>query len=234
MTAMTKYHQGADTTMMGVVHDALRRDLARLQTALPGSPPPGDARRRPLAGHIDWMMDFLHRHHHGEDTGLWPLLRQRNPQAGPLLDRMEADHARIAPAAGLLRQAAGRYATSGSELPRANVAAALSALAEPLLPHLRGEEDDAMPLVSATLTDAEWRAWDQQHNVRGKSLSQLAAEGHWLMDGLYPERRDVLLHLVPGPVRIVILKGYARRYRAACSLRWGPAVSVAPQQVAAA
>jgi hypothetical protein len=46
-------------------------------------------------------------------------------------------------------------------------------------------------------------------------------------------RRDVLLHLVPGPARIVILKGYARRYRAACSLRWGPAVNVAPQQVAA-
>ena len=29
-----------------------------------------------------------------------------------------------------------------------------------------------MPLVSATLTVAEWRAWDQQHNVRGKSLSR--------------------------------------------------------------
>jgi hypothetical protein len=105
---------------------------------------------------------------------------------------------------------------------RLDAAAALSALAEPLLPHLRGEEDDVMPLVSATLTDTEWRAWDQQHNVRGKSLSQLAAEGHWLMDGLDPDRRDVLLHLVPAPARIVIVKGYARRYRAACARRWGP------------
>jgi hypothetical protein len=113
------------------------------------------------------------------------------------------------------------------------VAAALSALAEPLLPHLRGEEDDVMPLVSASLTDAEWRAWDQQHNVRGKSLSRLAAEGHWLMDGLDPDRRDVLLHLVPAPARIIILKGYARRYQAACALRWGPGVNVAPQPVAA-
>jgi hemerythrin-like domain-containing protein len=229
----TRHDKPADTTMMGVVHDALRRDLARLQSALPGSPPPGDAQRRALAGHIDWMMDFLHHHHHGEDTGLWPLLRRRNPQAGPLLDRMEADHARIALAIELLRQAAGRYATDGSERDRASAAAALSALAEPLLPHLRGEEDDAMPLVSATLTDAEWRAWDQQHNVRGKSLSRLAAEGHWLMDGLDPDRRDVLLHLVPAPARIIILKGYARRYRAACARRWGPGVNVAPQPVAA-
>jgi hypothetical protein len=86
-----------------------------------------------------------------------------------------------------VRQAAGRYAANGSDPDRTSAAAALSALAGPLLPHLRGEEDEVMPLVSASLTDAEWRAWDQQHNVRGKSLSQLAAEGHWLMDGLDPD-----------------------------------------------
>jgi hypothetical protein len=124
---MTASHdKPADTTMMGVVHDALRRDLARLQAALSGSPPPGDAQRRALAGHIDWMMDFLHHHHHSEDAGLWPLVRQRNPQAGPLLDRMEADHARIVPAVELLCQAAGRYRTHGSDLARTNAAAATS------------------------------------------------------------------------------------------------------------
>ena len=32
----------ADTTMMGVVHDALRRDIARLQTSLAGPAIPGD------------------------------------------------------------------------------------------------------------------------------------------------------------------------------------------------
>lgn len=50
-------------------------------------------------------------------------------------------------------------------------------------------------------------------NIRGKSLGQLAVEGHWLMDGLDPDRRDVLLHLVPAPARIVIVKGYARQGR---------------------
>jgi hemerythrin-like domain-containing protein len=229
----TSHDKPADTTMMGVVHDALRRDLARLQSALSGSPPPGDAQRQALAGHIDWMMDFLHHHHHGEDAGLWPLVRQRNPQAGPLLDRMEADHTAIALAVELLRQAAGRYATSSSDPDRTSAAATLSALAGPLLPHLRGEEDDVMPLVSASLTDAEWRAWDQQHNVRGKSLSRLAAEGHWLMDGLDPDRRDVLLHLVPAPARIVIVKGYGRRYRAACARRWGATFTPDPQPAAA-
>jgi hypothetical protein len=187
-----------------------------------------------IADHARWMMDYLHHHHQAEDTGLWPLIRQRAPWAQGLLDRMEADYAHVTPAAERLRQTAARYRSDAGDQPRADFRGAVSNLSQALLPHLRGEEDEAMPLVSASLTHAEWQAWDQQHNVRGKSLSRLAAEGHWLMDGLDPDRRDVLLHLVPAPARIVILKGYARRYRAACILRWGPGVNVAPQQIAAA
>ena len=58
----------ADTRMMGIVHDALRRDLARVRAALACPVPP--ARRRALAAHVGWMMDFLHEHHEGEDAGL--------------------------------------------------------------------------------------------------------------------------------------------------------------------
>lgn len=105
------------------------------------------------------MMDFLHHYHHGEDTGLWPLLRERNPPAGPLLDRMEAGHARIALAVELLCQAAGRYATNGKELHRGQLGRRAVRPRRAALATLRGQEDDAMPLVSATLTDAEWRAW---------------------------------------------------------------------------
>jgi len=218
--------QPADTTMMGVVHDALRRDLARLHVALSTSPPPDDARRRALAEHTDWMLDFLHHHHAGEDIGLWPLVRGRNPSAGPILDRMEVDHTRVVPAIDQMRAATRCYRDDGSGL--TDALSALSALEEPLLPHLRGEEDEAMPVVSASITDAEWRAWDQKFNVRGKSISRLAAEGHWLMDGLDPDRYETLVHLVPAPVRVLIVRGYARRYRTASARRWGSAVDVAP------
>jgi hypothetical protein len=33
-------------------------------------------------------------------------------------------------------------------------------------------------------------------------------------------------------VRIVIIKGYARRYRAECARRWGPSVAVGPAAAA--
>jgi len=234
MTAITKHPQGADTTMMGVVHDALRRDLARLQAVLPASPPPDHHRRAAIAGHAEWMMDFLHRHHHGEDEGLWPLVRQRAPQAAALLDRMEADHLLVVPAAGHVSAAAARYRADPGAEARTGLLGTLDALADCLLPHLRAEEDEAMPLVSAVLSDAEWRAWDHQHNVKGKSLQQLAADGHWLMDGLDRTRYQVLIHLVPPPARLLIVKGFARRYRNACALRWGPEVTVGPQGSGAA
>jgi hypothetical protein len=77
----TRPDEPADTTMMGVVHDALRRDLARLGSALSGSPPPGPAQRRALAGHIGRMMDFLMHRRTSEamcdSHGTWTERRRR-------------------------------------------------------------------------------------------------------------------------------------------------------------
>jgi hypothetical protein len=106
----------ADTTMMGVVHDALRRDIGRLQTSLAPPAIPGDDRRHALARHALWMMDFLHDHHRGEDEGLWPLVTGRNPQAAGLLAAMEAEHALIVPAADRL---SGRHRTEVQIIPGA-------------------------------------------------------------------------------------------------------------------
>ena len=225
MTLQTR--DPADTTMMGVVHDALRRDLARTETALAGTPPPDDARRAALAEHVQWMMTFLHHHHRTEDEGLWPLVRSRNPDGAALLDNMQAQHAAVLGAMHQVEAAAARYASDDGA--RGQLQDALSQLCAVLLPHLRQEEDQAMPLVSASITDADWRRWDQSNNVKGKSLRQLGEEGHWLMDGLDADRYDHLVHLVPAPVRMVLLKGFARRYRVAARRRWGSAVMIGPQ-----
>jgi hemerythrin-like domain-containing protein len=140
----------ADTRMMGIVHDALRRDLARVRAALACPVPP--AQRRALAAHVDWMMDFLHEHHEGEDAGLYPMVRAINPAAGALLDAMAADHARVDPAVAGVRAAAARWAADDAE--RAALLDAITALEDVLLPHLEREENEAMPVVSATITTA--------------------------------------------------------------------------------
>jgi len=201
----------ADTRMMGIVHDALRRDLARTRAALRGPVP--EARRRALAAHVAWMMDFLHAHHEGEDAGLYPMVRAADPGAGPVLDAMAADHAAIDSAVEALR-AAARWESSDA------VCAAITALEDVLLPHLQREETEAMPLVSAAITHRQWHEWNQEHNIKPKSLPRLAEEGLWLMDGLDPARRAIVVAEVPWVPRTIVLHGFGPGYRRRAAARW--------------
>jgi hemerythrin-like domain-containing protein len=208
--------------MMGIVHDALRRDLNRAIRALSTAPHPADAQRRAIGEHLSWMMEFLHAHHEGEDAGLWPLVRVRNPRAVPLLDAMEADHARLAPLIDESARAARDYAGASSDDARVHVLDALRRLSEALLSHLEREERETLPLVSVSISDTEWRDIDQRYFVKPKSLSQLGLEGHWLLDGVDAERRQIVVHEVPPLPRFVLVHGFARRYRRRATACWGP------------
>ncbi|MFC4949574.1 hemerythrin domain-containing protein [Pseudonocardia sp. GCM10023141] len=213
---------------MGIVHDALRRDLRRTRAALTSSPFPDGARRTALAAHLDWMMRFLHAHHGGEDAGLYPMVRAADPSAATLLDAMAADHGSIDPAMEHLTAATQRWGRSGGEADRIALGAALDALGDVLLPHLEREETQAMPLVSATLTHRQWHEWDQTHNIGPKSLPVLAEEGLWRMDDLDEPGRQVVLHEVPLIPRLIVLYGFGARYRRHAAERWGarsPAVN---------
>jgi hypothetical protein len=209
--------------MMGIAHDALRRDLARTRTAISQKPYPHGRRRVAIADHVKWMMHFLHIHHAGEDEGLWPLLRAKAPEAAPLLDRMEADHAGIAVAVSALEKATATYADSDSDRAREDLLTALTTLEAALLPHLEMEERETMPVAETALTNAEWHDWSQKFYVKPKSFMQLGDEGHWLLDGLDAERHQVVVTQIPAVPRFILLHGFARRYRRRAALRWGVA-----------
>jgi len=215
----------ADTAIMGIVHEALRRDLRRSRSALVTTPYPDGARCAALAAHLGWMMQFLHNHHGGEDDGLYPMVRAANPAAGELLDRMDADHHAIHPAMDAVEFAAAAWGRSGSEVERVALVAALDELTDVLLPHLDREETEAMPLVSASITHRQWDKWDQEHNIRTKSLPVLAEEGNWLIDDLDEARRQVVLELVPLIPRLIVLYGFGPGYRRRAAARWSAPVA---------
>jgi Hemerythrin HHE cation binding domain len=212
----------ADTRMMGIVHDALRRDLLRVRDTVSMQPYPQGRQRRALGEHVVWLMEFLHSHHTSEDEGLWPLVRSKNPDAGDLLDSLEAEHGRIDPAAKALLAAGKRYAESPADDARVSLVAALDDLAAVLFPHLDREVDVAMPVVAATITRADWEAVDQQFNIKPKPMRQLAMEGHWLIDGIDPEGYDVVVHTVSAVPRFILLHGFGRAYRRRAQARWEP------------
>lgn len=203
----------ADTRIMGVVHRALLRDLDRADRALAGPGGLPERQRRALAAHVSWMMGFLRAHHRSEDDGLYPAVLARRPDAADLLARMDDDHRALEPAITAVETAADAYGDDGSSAARAELLGSLRSLHDPLAAHLRREEDEAMPVVSACLSDAEWRGIEKEHNLAGKSFAQLGLEGHWLIDGVPAEDREVVLGVVPAIPRHLLVLGFARSYR---------------------
>lgn len=226
-------HEPADTRSMGIVHSALRRDLERIRMTLQTEPYPKGKRRLALADHVVWLMHALRLHHSAEDAGLWPLIRAKNPSAGALLVRMEADHRRIAPAMIALEGAGRAYGRDAST--RTRVLDALAELNEVLLPHLQREELEMMPVVAATITASEYRDVENEYFVKPKGVVELGAEAPWIVDGATTEDRDVILHVVPAVPRFVIMQTFGRIYRRKVARLWedGPAAAVPPIKVTA-
>ncbi|MEZ5407492.1 MAG: hemerythrin domain-containing protein [Acidimicrobiales bacterium] len=210
----------ADTTMMRIVHDALRRDLERVRIiAVEADPPPDGRQRAAIARHLRWMTAFLDAHHRSEDEGLYPVVRERATGARELLDAMAADHEAVAVAVARLDGAADAYGSGGEP---AHLVAALDDLTAILLPHLRREEDEAMPVASAVVTNAEWSDIEQRHNLDGKSPAQLGREGHWLIDEADPADRARVLGLVPPVPRVLLRYGFGPSYRRYLRAWWCP------------
>lgn len=209
----------ADTRMMGIVHSALRRDLVRVGILLDSSEQFDEPRRRALAEHLLWMMTFLHNHHQAEDDGLYPQVLARKPEASDLLAVMAADHARIDPAVTALDCAAREFRV-GLPGARAGLGNAVEKLTAVLIPHLTREEQVMMPVVSATLSDAEWKAWDQEFNIKPKGLRVLADEAHWVLDGLDEDAQRFVQGLVPPVPRFIVLKMLGGRYRRRRTALW--------------
>ena len=69
----------ADTSMMRIVHSALRRDIARAQAVLSDLPYPDEPQRVALSSHLRWMIGWLHHHHETEDAYLYPMVREARP-----------------------------------------------------------------------------------------------------------------------------------------------------------
>lgn len=156
-----------DFTMMFTVHDAFRRELRRL-TDHTGDPDP-----------LGWRLftRWLTVHHVTEDAVLWPMLPPH-----PLLDEMAAEHATIDP---LLAAVGTALRTGADHRPAA------AALRDGLTAHLRHEEEAALPLIEATLTQEQWARFGAAH--RDGIGDDVPRYLPWLLDELPGDRRGQVL-----------------------------------------
>jgi hypothetical protein len=201
-----------DTRMVGVVNDAFRRDVARLQESLAVVPP---AARDTIVEHCKWLMQLLTDFHNGVDAGLYPLVRTKNPYAGQMLDEMYAQHREIAARADAVVAAADRWTDDADAAAQRGLAGAFDGLADALLPHLHAVEVELMPVVIASLTEREWRSWDRACMLDPRSKAEMAEAGNWLLDDLDEERREVTLNTISRWERLLMVRVYERRHRRA-------------------
>ena len=194
---------GVDLTMMYAIHDALRRDVARLLAAADDTTFPAEVLRRRWAT----TADQLHHHHTGEDLGIWPLLRPHldgDPTARRQLDGMRAQHGEIDAAVAMVGQALAADPPNGSP--------ALRRFAGLVERHLADEERDALPLISRFITAAQWKAFENGQK-RALGLAGAARFFPWVLDDASPSQRSAVLALLPGPLRLLLRARWEPRYR---------------------
>jgi DUF438 domain-containing protein len=195
-----------DVTMMFVVHNALRRDLARMQVAAAHADEP--AARRALRASWPTFSRYLTVHHTAEDEMLWPQMLTKlvdRPDDMDLLKEMADEHSRLDP---VLREIDDNLAKGSPS----RLVEQFGELAEALIGHLEHEEAATLPLVQETLTVREWKAFgnDQRRRIGISGAGQFFP---WLLDDTTPDTRDTVLGIIPPPLRLVYRLLWEPRYR---------------------
>ena len=113
-----------------------------------------------FASIFDYIEQFMDACHHAkEDQYLFPLLRQRSEAAGPILDRLQAEH-RNGPE--VLKSLRGQLADAAAgKLGAPEFAAALRIYTQSLKNHIRTEEKDAMPMARESFFPHDWEPIDR-------------------------------------------------------------------------
>jgi hypothetical protein len=152
------------------VHDMIRGDL-RIVRQLAADAEAGRPAREIAAGIRGlaaggplWQLrvnclqycQFVHHHHQAESVMLFPALRQANPALSPVVDKLEADHARVSVLLDNVTAAAGDLADDDSPGARRELGAALQVLSDVLLAHLAYEEENTADTMRAM---SGWPGW---------------------------------------------------------------------------
>jgi hypothetical protein len=143
------------------VHSIIRRDLKIVErlAADVGEGLPGEAVQDALgelkAGGPLWQLKVnclrycghVHAHHGAEDVLLFPALRAADPSISPVVDRLEADHARVSDLLDVVEAAARALTDTDGADARRRVIDGLRDLHVQLLEHLDYEERHAGPTM---------------------------------------------------------------------------------------
>lgn len=208
----------AELNMNQIIHAAVRRDLARMESALRAFPPGDVVRARELQRAWASLWEQLHHHHVSEDTYVWPYVRGLDVLDPGLLDAMEAEHEAMGAAmTGVSGALDVLVADPTADHADAAVARVVEA-AQVTNSHLFHEEHDVMPAIVDRMETPEWKAVEKQ--LRKGSPFLAGRMFAWVQDGAEPQVLASLRATVPGPVLYVLGRGLGRGYHREVAPTW--------------
>ncbi|MFX0581219.1 hemerythrin domain-containing protein [Nocardia nepalensis] len=191
-----------DVTMMILVHNAFRHDLAAMSELVTAEDP---VALDTLRTRWHTFSTYLNIHHTAEDQTLWPLLEAKLGTRTTLLTDMTEEHARLDPLVEKIETALAQ--SFSTELP-----ALLAQLSETLAAHLDHEESAALPLIEQALSAREWNSFAAAQR-RQVGIAGAARVFPWLLDGASDTETRHALGLLPAPLRLVYRTVWQPRYR---------------------
>jgi hypothetical protein len=208
----------ADLDMNQIIHAAVRRDLARTETALRALPDGDAARAAGVQRAWAFLWSELRRHHAMEDAHVWPYIRGLGVVDGPVVDAMESEHAdmgRTCEAATVAIDAVASAPTA------ANAAAAADAVAEAARvtgAHLDHEESAITPVIKERSETPDWKVVEKE--LRKASPTQAGQFFAWLQDGADPNVLADLRSIIPAPVLLILGRGLGFAYHRKIAPVW--------------
>lgn len=164
--------------------------LLLTQSRHENKPPPFDVLRAMLF----YVDEFPERLHHPKESALlFPKLRARCPELGPVFDRLDADHARGEQAVRALEHALLAYEVMG-EPRRVAFETAAERYIDAYLSHMAVEENEILPAARTHLSEADWAELDAAFEANRDPLT-----GHGA-DEAYRPLFEKILNNAPAPV----------------------------------
>ncbi len=164
----------------------------------------GDTERAGIVGgHILFLTQSLHNHHHTEDEYLWDDLEARAPSCALHVGLMRKQHADVAVLIDQVQAALPAWEASASVEERDRVADLVGDNRDVLEVHLGNEEDLILPVAATSFTQAEWDRLGE-HATDEIPKDMMLIQLGWMLEALGPEVGGAFLKReLPLPVRLI-------------------------------
>jgi hypothetical protein len=208
-------------TIVYLIHEAFRRDLGRLSSAVKASGV-DQHRAQQLGAHWEFVNGQLHHHHEVEDASLWPLVRPKltgRDEDLAVLTQMEAQHHVLLPLCAATSEGFGSLAQQPTEEKGAELAASIDELGAQLGSHLQEEERNCFPVIDQALTVEEFESFGKA-TAKAIGMRGSARFFPWIFDGADPVECKAVLSMPPPPVRVLCRRMWEPRYERTVAKLW--------------